>query len=142
MKQPIVFILSIVLLFSCTKDKKIEECTTNVTSLSTTYRITAYTYKQTSTSPEQDYYLTLFPDACDRDNTLTLRTNGTYVITDAGAVCSPPGTDNGLWTLTGNNMTIDGDPTVIESFNCQTLVLSFADFMTTGDKMKITLVKQ
>ena len=142
MKKTTVFTLSIVLLFSCTKDKKIEECTTNVTSLSTTYRMTAYTYKETPTSPEQDYYLTLFPDACDRDNTLTLSTNGTYLVTDAGTVCSPSGSGTGVWTFTGNNMTIDGDPTVIESFNCQTLVLSFADFMTTGDKMNLTLVKQ
>ena len=57
-------------------------------------------------------------------------------------VCTPSGADNGVWTFTGNSMTIDGEPTVIESFNCQTLVISFADFMTTGDKMKITLVKQ
>jgi len=141
MKKTTVFILSIVLLFSCNKDPK-DECTTNVTSLSTTYRITGYTYKQTSTSPEQDYFLILFPDACDRDNNLTLSINGTYVIADAGMVCAPPRTENGVWTFTGNSMTIDGEPTVIESFNCQTLVISFADFMTTGDKMKITLVKQ
>ena len=141
MKKTTVFILSIVLLFSCNKDPK-DECTTNVTSLSTTYKITGYTYKPTPTSPEQDYFTILFPDACDRDNNLTLSSNGTYVITDVGMVCTPSGADNGVWTFTGNSMTIDGEPTVIESFNCQTLVISFADFMTTGDKMKITLVKQ
>ena len=140
MKKTTVFILSIAFLFSCNKDPK-EECTTNITSLSTTYRITAYTYKPTPTSPEQDYFAILFPDACDRDNNLTLSTNGTYVITDAGMVCAPPRTEDGVWSLSGNNMTLDGDPTVIESFNCQTLVISFADFMTAGDKMKITLVK-
>ena len=62
-------------------------------------------------------------------------------ITDAGMICAPPRTENGTWSLSGNNITLDGDPIVIESFNCQTLVISFADFMTTGDKMKITLVK-
>ena len=140
MKKTTVFILSIVLLFSCNKDPK-EECIKSVSSLSTTYRITAYTYKPTPTAPDQDYFTILFPDACDRDNNLTLGTNGTYVITDAGMVCTPPRTEDGLWSVSGSNMTLDGDPAIIESFDCQTLVLSFADFMTTGDKMKITLVK-
>jgi hypothetical protein len=138
MKKTSVFILSIVLLFSCKKDPK---CSKDVSSISATYKITAYTYKQTPTSPEQDYYSILFPDACDRDNTIAFSTNSTYVTADAGIACSPPTTDNGTWSLSGDNMIIDGDQSAIEVFDCKTLVISTSDFLATGDKLKITLVK-
>ena len=140
MKKTIIFFLTTILLFACKKDP--EPCTTSVTSISGSYKITAYTYKQTPTSPEEDYYPILFPDACERDDELSFSTNGTFQKTDAGIVCSPPENDNGTWSLTGNTITIDGDPATIESFNCKTLVITITDFQITGDKLKITLVRK
>lgn len=61
---------------------------------------------------------------------------------DAGIVCSPPDDDNGTWSLVGNAMTIDGDQTGIESFDCKTLVLFNTDISTAGDRLRITMVKQ
>ncbi len=140
MKKTTIFLFAAVLFFSCKKDP--EPCTTSVTSISAAYNITAYTYKQTPTSPEVDYYPILFPDACNRDDVLTFSANGTYQKKDANLVCSPPEDDNGTWALSGNTITIDGDPNTIESFDCKTLVVVIMDFLNPGDKLKITLVKK
>ena len=117
-------------------------CKTDATSISGSYRITAATYKASPTSPEMDYMNILFPDACERDDVYTFQTNGTYQIKDAGSVCSPPNDYDGTWSMSGNNMIVDGDPTAIESFDCQTLVISNTDTQNTGDKLKLTLTKQ
>ena len=57
-------------------------------------------------------------------------------------VCSPPGNDNGTWTVSGNTMTVDGEATTIQSFDCKTLILSNNDIQTSGDKLTITLIRQ
>jgi hypothetical protein len=139
MKKTTILVLVAVLVFACSPEK---DCATNVASISGAYKITAYTYRQTPTSPEQDYYPILFPDACERDDELSFSANGTYQKTDAGTACTPPENDNGTWSLSANTITIDGDPGPIESFDCKTLVISSADFLVTGDKLKITLVKK
>jgi Lipocalin-like domain len=139
MKKITTLVLVAVLFFACNPEK---DCATNVASISGAYKITAYTYRQTPTSPEQDYYPILFPDACERDDELSFNANGTYQKTDAGTACTPPENDNGTWSLSANTITIDGDPGPIESFDCKTLVISSADFLVTGDKLKITLVKK
>ena len=139
MKKTTFLLLVTVLFFACNKPDK---CTTTVNSISGMYKITAYTYKQTPTSPEQDYYPILFPDACERDDELNFNANGTYQKTDAGSACTPPQNDNGTWGISANTITIDGDPGPIESFDCKTLVISSVDFLVQGDKLKITLVKK
>jgi Lipocalin-like domain len=143
MKKLSVVLVALVLIFSCKKDKdKDSGCSKNVTSISGTYKITAYTYKATLSSSEVDYYSILFPDACDRDNLLKFDTNGSYQLIDAGIVCSPSGNDNGTWSISGNSMVVDGDETIIESFDCKTLVLSSTDVDQPGDKLKITLTRE
>jgi hypothetical protein len=128
---------------SCKKDKdKTPACATDVASISGSYRFTAYTYKETPSSPEVDYFPVIFPDACERDDVLSLSANGNYTMTDAGTVCSPSGGDSGTWSLSGNTMNVNGDLATIESFDCKTLVLVNNDVNTTGDKLKITLTKQ
>jgi len=140
MKKTSIFLLSVVLLLSCGKNPV--ECNPTVSNVSGAYKITAYTYKETPTSPEIDYYAILFPDACERDDELLFSANGTYQKTDAGIVCSPPESDNGTWALTGNTITIDGGINTVESFDCKTLVVLITDFQVAGDKLKITLVKK
>ena len=140
MKKTTICLLAAVLFFSCKKDP--EKCTSSVASISGAYKITAYTYKATPTSPDQDYYPILFPDACERDDELTFNANGTYQKTDVGVVCTPPQNDNGSWSLSGNTLTVDGNPENIESFDCKTLIVATTDFNVPGDKLKITLVKK
>ena len=139
MKKITSLLLLAVLFFSC--DKK-DECSTNAASISGTYKITAYTYKASPTSADQDYYPILFSDACERDDELTFNSNGTYQKTDVGVVCAPPQNDNGSWSLSGNTLTVDGNPENIESFDCKTLIVATTDFNVPGDKLKITLVKK
>src|SRR5687768_18413766 len=105
MKKLIVFVLAVSLLVSCKKD---EVCNQDMAGVSATYRITAVTYKANSTAPEQDFYNQFFTDACERDDLIILNSNGTYVFTDAGVRCVPPGDDNGTWSISGNTITIDG----------------------------------
>ena len=144
MKKLIVLTFAMAVIFSCNKekDKPANKCTTDVPSISKSYRLTAYTYKQTPSSQEMDYYNTLFPDACDRDNVIKFNANGTYELIDAGLVCSPSGSDAGQWSLSGNTMQIDGEQMTIESFDCNKLVISSSNVMVAGDKLKITLIQQ
>jgi hypothetical protein len=139
MKKITTLLLVTILFFACSKEK---DCKTDVGSISGAYKITAYTYKQTPTSSEVDYYPVLFTDVCERDDEINFNANGTYQKSDAGVVCSPPQNENGTWSLSGNTITIDGDPGPVESFNCKTLVISSTDFFVTGDKLKITLVRK
>lgn len=136
-------ILMLFLVSSCKKDKdKGPSCTTDVASISGSYKFAAYTYKQTPTSPEEDWLPVVFPDACEKDDIISFSTNGNYAIIDAGIVCSPSGGDSGTWSLSGSTINIDGDPATIESFDCKTLVLVNNDVNVAGDKLKITLARQ
>ncbi len=139
MNKTTVFIASIALFLSCKKDPA--SCATTVASIAGSYKIAAYTYKQSASSPEIDYYPMLFPDACERDDVISFNADGTYQKTDVGMVCSPPENDNGTWSLLGNALTIDGAQNGIESFDCKTLVLFNTDLLISGDILKITLVK-
>ena len=143
MKKLSLLLLLPALFFACKKeDHKNPTCATDVSSISGSYKVTAYTYKANASSPEQDYYNTMFSDACERDDILTFNINGNWALKDAGVVCSPAGDDSGSWTLSGNTMSIDGGPLTIESFDCKSLVLLDTDVMITGDKLKITLTRQ
>jgi hypothetical protein len=139
MKKVIFIVLSAFVLFSCKKDKN--ECTTSVSAISGAYKITSMLYKENASASETEVFPIWF-DACERDDVLTFNTNGTYQETDAGIKCSPPGDDDGTWALSGNTMTIDGDPTTLESFDCKTLVLVNSDTQVAGDRVKITLIRQ
>jgi lipocalin-like protein len=142
MKKLSLLLLVPALFFACKKEGHKNSCTTDVSSISGSYKITSYTYKASASAPEQDYFNIVFSDPCERDDLLTFNSNGNWVLKDAGVICSPSGDDNGSWTLSGNTLSIDGDPTTVESFDCKSLVLVNTDVITTGDKTKITLTRQ
>jgi hypothetical protein len=145
MKKIVFMFLSAIAFYSCHKDPKDPppNCTTSVASIAGDYKITAATYKESATSPEADYMNELFPDPCQRDNLYTFKTDGSYQIADVGLVCSPPDNDNGTWSLLGTtNLQIDGDPTILESFDCKLWIIANTDIIVNGDKLKLTLTKQ
>jgi hypothetical protein len=143
MKKLSLLLLLPTLFFACKKeDHKSAACTADVPSISGSYKVTAFAYKASASSPEVDYFNIIFSDACERDDMLTFNSNGNWTLKDAGVVCSPSGDDNGAWSLSGNTMSMDGEPATIESFDCKNLVLVESDVMTTGDKLKITLTRQ
>ncbi|MFZ9388028.1 MAG: lipocalin family protein [Chitinophagaceae bacterium] len=140
MKKITTLFLLAASVISCKKPKK--ECSINTADLSGTYRFAAYTYKQSPTSTEQDYYTILFPNVCNRDDEVTFNANGTYQKADVGVVCNPPENDNGTWSVSGNNMTVDGEVLIVKSFDCNTLVIASVDFNIPGDTLKLTLAKK
>ena len=142
MKKTILISLVALVLFSCKKDDKDEACTISTAAIAGSYKITVFTYKLNSTAPEQNLFTDNFTNACERDNIHTFQTNGTYQLRDAGIVCSPAVDETGTWSLSGNNLELDGDPALIESFDCKTLVVSVKDQEITGDEYKITFTRQ
>jgi len=141
MKKTMLSILTLIILFSC-KDKKDDKvCTTSVESISGSYKITSMSYKENVSAVATEVFST-WVEECDRDNVLTFNTNGSYHTADAGTTCSPSSDDDGTWSLSGNTMVTDGDPAIIESYDCKTLVLSQTDIEIPGDKLKLTLTKQ
>ena len=139
MKKTLASFLVIVLFVSC--DKKEDECTLSTNAVSGNHRVTAVRYKASPSSPEVDYYSTLYTDPCERDDVFTFNTNGTYIFTDAGVVCSPSNSDSGTWSLSGNTVTIDGEPGNVDSFNCTTLTVSVSDSFVAGDKLIIVFTR-
>ena len=142
MKKTTLFLLTGLLFFACNKSTQPEPCTTSPTSVSGSYKITAYTYKASPASVEMDYFAIIMPEACERDDIYTFNANGTYTRADRGAVCALSRNDNGTWSLSGSIMTVDGDQNLIESFDCKTLVLVNTDTNIAGDRLKFTLVRQ
>jgi hypothetical protein len=142
MKKATFIVISAIVLFSCKKDKdEPQACTTNAANIAGAYKITSMLYKESASTPETEVLPLWFED-CERDDVLTFNANGSYQEADAGIECAPPGGGNGTWALSGNNMTINGDPITLESFNCTTLVLINTDTQVAGDRIKITLRKQ
>jgi hypothetical protein len=129
-----------VFLSSCQKNKD-EDCATTVASLSASYKLASMSYKISASAPAQDYLV--FMDACEKDDIITLKSNGTYTYQDAGVACTPNGNDAGVWSLNGSTITSDGlIAGTIESFDCHTLVFYLTNINTAGDRMTISMVKQ
>lgn len=138
MKKSLLFItLSMLIFISCKKDEK---CETSVAKIAGNYRVVAAKYKQTSAGAETDLFVLL--DACEKDDTEVLNENGSYTHQDAGTVCTPNGTYSGTWSLSGNTLTIDGETSTIQSFDCSTLVFTISNYFVAGDVATFTLAKQ
>jgi hypothetical protein len=124
-----IFVMS-----SCNKDD--DNCETNVTTVSGTYKLTSLKYKA-SGQPEVDLFA--FMDACEKDDLTVLNANGTYAYQDAGTACDPNGSFSGTWSMSGSTITVDGDTGTLQSFDCSTLVFYVED---AGDRLTFTYVKQ
>ncbi len=141
MKPIILIYLAFILLTAC--DKPRIDCIISKENIAGSYKLIAAAYKSSPTAAETDYYDIILPEACDKDDVLTFKTDGSFVLTDAGMKCSPVNDDSGVWTLNGNILTSDGDETTIENFDCnKLLVLSISDVYVTGDKLKMTYTRQ
>jgi hypothetical protein len=139
MKKMTLIFLSALGFFACNKDKK--ECNISAANISGPYKTTSMLYRPDPASAETEVYPIWFDD-CERDDVLTFNENGTYVSADVGVVCAPAGGDNGTWSVSGNNMIVDGDPATIESFDCKKLVIVETDVQQPGDRIRLTLIRQ
>ena len=141
MTKLLLALLSLALIFSCKKNDTKQSCSLDMTSVAGTYGITTYIYRASPTSPGQDFTNVFLPNQCERDDSVTLSTDGKYVYKDAGMACSPPRDTTGTWSLTGATLILDGTITTVKSFDCQTLILAETNLFTAGDEVDITFVR-
>ncbi len=140
-KMVCIAILSVFLLSACKKDPVEQDCQRTLAGISGSYKLTSLQYKMNASATPVDYLA--FMDACEKDDVIVLKANGTYDYNDVGTVCTPSGTDNGVWSVAGNVITSDGMVNgVIESFDCQKLVCYIEDVYTTGDRLTMTITRQ
>ena len=141
MKKLIVSVLLVISFTACKKDKD-KSCTQDMAGISGSHKITAISYKASSSSSAQDYYNAIYTDPCEKDDIVTFKSDGTYNFTDAGVKCDPVGDDSGNWSQTGNTLTFDGQALNIKSFDCNKLVLSSTGYNTPGDEIDYTFTRQ
>jgi hypothetical protein len=142
LKSAFALVLISNLLFSCQKETAEEKtCSINVQNLSGKYKLSSFTYKETSTSPEVD--LRTIQESCEQDDLLILNPNGTYITEDAGVSCNTNENDSGSWSLTGNKLSSDGILTgTISRFDCNNLQYFVKNIYKDGDIAEFKLRKQ
>lgn len=140
-KWVLVPFLAVTTFASCKKEESAQPCERTTAGISGSYKLRSIEYKMTPASAPVDFMAFLEP--CEKDDIIQLKNDGTWIYTDAGAVCTPPGSDNGTWTLTGNVITSDGVVSgTIQSYDCKTLVCYTENVTVPGDRFIQTLVKQ
>jgi hypothetical protein len=102
----ILLTASVLGLSSCKKDKNDISAVT-VQNISGTYKLTAYTFKE-GNLPEEN--LLAMMDACEKDNPISFKSDGTYSIPDVGIVCTPPENFSSTWSLSNaTTMVMNGE---------------------------------
>jgi len=140
MKKLFLLLAISAFVFSSCK-KKDKDCSITEANLVGSYKIISVKYKASASSSEVDY-TDQFLEPCEKDDLIILNSDHTAAYSDVGTVCSPSGDDQGDWSLSGNILTIDGDPSPLENFSCEGFTLTTTDFPSTGDKISINFKKQ
>jgi hypothetical protein len=115
-----------------------DDCTLTRDSIVGTYKITAARYQPNGGGSDIDLFALSAP--CERDDLVIFNDNGVVNYQDVGTVCSPSGNDTGTWTLSGNTLTLDQEPSTVSSFECTTMVLKQTD--GTGGVSTVTFQRQ
>jgi len=142
MKKSLILIVSGTVFFACRKEKtNAPGCPITVANISGAYKLTALQYKASANAASQDYLA--YMDDCEKDDIISLKSDGTYKEEDAGAFCSPPNTAEGTWQLHGNTLTSDGRLNgTVAGFDCKTLVYYIENALKQGDRLTYTMEKQ
>lgn len=142
MKSALLIFLTCTLFFSCKKEESSQPtCETTRAGLAGTYKLVSLQYKKNASAEPVEYMD--FREPCEKDDLLTLKSDGTYQYNDAGTTCSPNGSDSGSWDVKNNLLSSDGDFNGnIKSYDCKTLVFYLDNAIQKGDQMTYTLVKQ
>ncbi|RAK35887.1 UNVERIFIED_ORG: lipocalin-like protein [Chitinophaga ginsengisegetis] len=129
-------------ILSCQKEESnAPGCSISMTGLSGTYKLTALKYQASAAAAPVDYLASM--DACEKDDIITLKSDGTYEYNDAGTVCTPAESKHGAWQVKGNTLTSDGTLNgTVASYDCKTLVYYTENSIVAGDKLTFTMVKQ
>lgn len=142
MKQALLAVSFGIALFSCSKEKSSTNgCSISMTHLSGTYTLKALQYQASANAAPADYLATL--EDCEKDDIITLKSDGSYQYDDLGITCSPSGNEHGNWEVKGNALASDGMLNgVIDSYDCKTLVYHYDNALMPGDKLTFTLQKK
>jgi hypothetical protein len=104
---------------ACKKDKDGDSVAITKESLAGTYKLTKAKY--TVLGVEADYLALM--EACEKDDTYTLKADFTATRTDAGTKCNPQTTETISWTLADETVMIDTYGGKIKSFDGTTLTI-------------------
>ncbi|MEP7319161.1 MAG: lipocalin family protein [Panacibacter sp.] len=111
MKNMIFLLFASTVFFGCSKNDDGGDTTpVTMASLAGNYKITAVT-----TGGVDILSTYLLP--CQQDDLYTLNADGTYVITDAGTACTPTSATSSTWTLSGTQITINGQVFTLVKFD-------------------------
>jgi hypothetical protein len=139
-KLSILSLLALLILGSCKKDTPSSTtCTYNTASVLGSYKTTSLLYKADAVTPEEELF-SLYPD-CQKDDLLTFNSNGTYTVSEGATSCNPTNADSGTWSVSGNNMILDGETVEIQNFSCSSFKVKLTDAVT-GEIITISLAKQ
>lgn len=139
-KSLFVVTMAMSALLSCKKDEN-KNCNKTLTGLAGTYILLSAEYKLNATSTPIDLKAAM--DACEKDDQVTLKSDGTWIYMDAGTVCSPAGNDNGTWSISGDVITSDGVVSGrIQQYDCDKLVCVTQNVTIPGDQITQVLKKQ
>lgn len=141
MKKIALGLLSVVLL--ATACKKDDNNNTPITeeNLVGSYKVVSIKAKYGS-SPEMDI-TDDFLDPCEKDDIITLKSNKTYVVTDAGVQCDPPTNEEGEWSLQGSTFHFEDIDYTIDKFEGGTLQFSATEtYQGQTSKVIFTFKKQ
>ena len=105
--KKICLLIAIAFVFISCKKKDDESCSFTEANLAGSYKVASVKYKASGSTTEVDY--DQYAEACEKDDLWAFNADHTFVYTDIGIVCSPNGADQGMWSLSGNNLSIDGD---------------------------------
>ncbi|MCP9749503.1 lipocalin family protein [Ferruginibacter sp. HRS2-29] len=116
-------------------------CELNETNLAGSYKITAITYKLSSSSPSIDIFED-YLEPCQRDDVYILQADKVLKYNDAGGSCDPPGSYTGVWNLSAGVVTIDGQAFTVTNFTCNSITGTASNIQVAGDKATFTFTRQ
>jgi|JI6StandDraft_1071083.scaffolds.fasta_scaffold18867_4 hypothetical protein len=122
---------------SCKKDKD-PVCELTKDNLVGSYKITGLKYKANTATAEVDEFIGW--DACEKDDITVLNADNTETYTDAGIVCTPNGSDTGVWSFASNVFTLNSQTGTISNYSCTGMTVIFTG-TSAGETTTITLVK-
>ncbi len=137
MKRILATVISFsIALFSCKKNKT---CELNESNFSGVFKRTSIINKQSASDPGIDYVASW--TGCQKDDLLYIKPDGKTVYVDAGVICLPSNDGIGAWSLSGNNIVMDGGAGTVSYFDCKHTTLVFPQ-PTPGATITVSLERQ
>ena len=116
----LLLVASVGFIASCKKDKDDDSLAITKENIAGTYTI-ASMKASANGSADVDVFTTYY-EACERDDEYTFKTDGTYVVVDAGTACDPKDDLTEKWSLDGTKITYYGDEETVKSVTKSQLV--------------------